>query len=125
VTENPDADRVPEIHSVAVTLSVDDGLTPIGRAIIALGEAPESTATAIADVLVERGRHAHIGYDAEHDDQHSPAELATFARGYLERAAAADHPSYEHADLVKAASVVLAAIERTDRLAAAAEAGAL
>lgn len=89
---------------------------------------------AAQDVLAERRRQIEVeGWTPEHDDEHSESELALAAASYA--AAAGGYakgkappiwpfaldwwkPSYGRRDLVKAAALLLAEIERIDRAAA-------
>ena len=101
---------------------------------------PETT-RAMADVLAERQRQIHVeGWTAQHDDEHDFGELAAAGAAYAIAAADAQHP-YSQGDagfaekppdfwlweasmwkpgeprrmLVKAAALLLAAIEQIDR----------
>ena len=94
---------------------------------------------AALDVLAERRRQIEKeGWTPEHDDDHRPGSLASAAMGYTQSAACqlsygvplegsplfwpwAPHwwkPSTARRDLVKAAALILAEIERIDRGAA-------
>lgn len=64
---------------------------------------------AAADILAERLRHTELGYTATHDDEHGWAHLRDIAQGYLAGRL------HSRAQLVKAASVILAMIEWQDR----------
>lgn len=85
-----------------------------------------------ADVCNERARQVFKGYTAAHDDEHDVEDLSEAAISYMMRAAhrplgaqdywpfIGDMPSRtagetERDDLVKAAAMALAAIERFDR----------
>ncbi|MDI6837454.1 MAG: hypothetical protein QMD99_17315 [Rhizobiaceae bacterium] len=91
----------------------------------------------IADVIGERNRHiTEEGWTENHDDQHTGRELAAAAEGYLtsaiSRADGEDvsippegwpfapewwKPKGYYADLKRAAALILAEMERVDRLA--------
>lgn len=87
---------------------------------------------AIDDVLIERMRQiTQEGWSAEHDDQHACGELADAGACYAANAGSVvwqDHvpsfwpwdanwwkPSTARRDLVKAAALIIAEIERIDR----------
>ena len=88
---------------------------------------------AVADVLTERQRQVEAeGWTPEHDDQHEVGELATAAACYAGNAGGYVwaggwpgevwpwarewwKPSTPRRDLVKAAALILAEIERLDR----------
>ena len=90
------------------------------------------TSSAEQDVLAERQRQIAKGWTPEHDDEHDPGELARAAAAYLLSAyprSFADcgfaarlwpwdnglNPKSKREDLVRAAALALAAIERIDR----------
>ncbi len=91
------------------------------------------------DVLIERTRQVEReGYSSEHDDAHSRCELALAALSYVQAASCAQRdiadslppPSYwpwaeecwkprdPRRNLVRAAALILAEIERVDRMEA-------
>lgn len=83
---------------------------------------------ALDDVLAERQRQIGAGYDAAHDDEHVDGEIARAAAAYALHDSASDAPprcwpfgSHEfragarRANLVKAAAMLLAEVERLDR----------
>jgi len=83
--------------------------------------------TGLRDVLYERAHHARKGYDAAHDDDHGIRPLVDFATPYLsefynrcpvypgrhwqER----ENTQMARRALIKAASVLLAAVDKLDR----------
>lgn len=89
---------------------------------------------AARDVLTERRRQIEAeGWTPEHDDQHANGEMAAAAACYAFSAARSPHnilntvwpwslswwkPKDKRRDLVKAAALILAEIERLDRAAA-------
>ena len=89
---------------------------------------------ALADVVAERARQTTAeGWTAEHDDQHSDGALAVAASCYARYAGRAGaplmpmlwpfdptwwKPSTPRRDMVKAAALILAEIDRIDRAAA-------
>jgi hypothetical protein len=60
----------------------------------------------------ECDRHAKKGYDQAHDDAHSVHDLIYWAKAYTEQYGA---NGYVRSDLVKATSLLVAAIRRHDR----------
>jgi hypothetical protein len=110
-----------------------------GAARLAYGATPP--AQAARDVLAERRRQVDAeGYDPEHDDAHPNEEIAAYAALYAMPPAARDWPATESGygetfggalcpvdwhpkfgdrrrELVKAAALLLAEIERIDRAA--------
>lgn len=74
---------------------------------------------AIRDVEQERERHVALGYTASHDDQHAIQDLIRYSRQYSTAAMIHESPdplsSRRRDDLVKAAAVLVAAIESFDR----------
>lgn len=102
---------------------------------------PQRWPQSLVDVAHERGRQvAAEGWSPEHDDQHTGYELASAAARYAEHASRPDktrrdrerrgptalHASQDEAwfkpkdrrrDLVRAAALLLAEIDRLDRLA--------
>lgn len=96
----------------------------------------DGTSIAIADIRAERARQMHgEGWTPEHDAGHKNGELAAAAAAYAFSAATADRhysadpigfwpwdarwwkPTTPRRDLVKAAALIVAEIERLDRLA--------
>lgn len=92
---------------------------------------------AIEDVMAERERQVECeGWTASHDDAHTTGEMAQAAACYALRAsklydAAHDHwpwddkwwkPKDHRRDLVRAAALIVAEIERLDRAAVSADA---
>lgn len=100
-------------------------------------EAPEEPQTkAVADVLAERKRQVEMeGFTPEHDDRHNEGQIAYAAATYAAFGGDNDHdrhhggfwkvtwpwgdewwkPTDRRRDLVKAAALILAEIERLDR----------
>lgn len=88
-----------------------------------------STGNALADVVIER-QIVEEGYDEKHDSDHTDSELAQAAAAYALQAAgrndlALDNwpwdsesfkPKDRRSNLVRAAALILAEIERLDRL---------
>lgn len=107
--------------------------TPTVTRTMALG-----TGRAIVDVLFERARQIEIeGFTPDHDDEHVRAELASaaacYAMPYFQNSTV---PAYwpwsprwwkpsesRRRDLVKAAALMIAEIERIDRATAELDAG--
>lgn len=111
-------DRAPEVQAEAAR--VDDALDSD-----ALGDAAR-------DVIAERQRQMSVeGWTPEHDDEHADRELALAAIVYTESAVGYHascpdtwpwspkwfKPTTPRRDLVKAAALILAEIERIDRVA--------
>lgn len=83
---------------------------------------------AAADVLAERQRQIDVkGWTPEHDDTYTCGELAAAAISYIEPAEAENYwpvdwhdgsfrPSDERRNIVKATALLLAELERLDRL---------
>ncbi len=83
---------------------------------------------AAADVLAERQRQINVkGWTPEHDDTYTCGELAAAAISYIEPAEAENYwpvdwhdgsfrPSDERRNIVKATALLLAELERLDRL---------
>lgn len=65
----------------------------------------------LTEVGTERATHASRGYGAEHDNRYNVDRLVKLADRYAHRS---DTGYYERADLVKATSLLVAAIERLD-----------
>ncbi|MFE3195027.1 hypothetical protein ACFXHA_38895 [Nocardia sp. NPDC059240] len=63
---------------------------------------------ALADIRAEREAHVTKGYDAEHDRLHGVGRLVELAAQYA-------GPTFSRRELVKAASLLVAAIEVIDR----------
>lgn len=90
--------------------------------------------TQVMDVLAERQRQETLGYSSEHDDQHTPYELVNLGKAYVWRYGEVEtflsrmHAGHSQearreeilaegrADLVKGIALLLAALERLDRL---------
>lgn len=86
-------------------------------------------ATALADVAAERQRQIEQeGWDAQHDDDHAAGELALAGAAYVAHDQFPSHahdiwpwsrmwwkPTTRRRDLVKAAALIVAEIERMDR----------
>ena len=83
----------------------------------------------IAEIREERGRQIKKGYDAKHDDQHTLGQLADAAAHYatcpwtptktewpFDDEATTITDERRKANLVKAAALILAELERLDRL---------
>lgn len=95
---------------------------------------------AIDDVIAERARQiSHEKYDLSHDDEHDPGELSAAGAAYATNAADQLHPASQgdghnampqiwpwnqrywkpkspRRDLVRAAALILAEIEKLDRI---------
>jgi hypothetical protein len=65
----------------------------------------------LTEVGVERASHAGRGFDAKHDSWHNVHYLVQLSERYAHRG---DTGYYERAGLIKAASLLLAAIDRLD-----------
>lgn len=90
----------------------------------------EQTVTALADIAAERERQKSVkGYSIEQDDTYTCSELAAAAICYIEPMEAESYwpvdwhddsfkPSDYRRNLVKAAALIVAEIERLDRLEA-------
>lgn len=70
---------------------------------------PDSTMGVILQVRAERTRQIEKGYDLDHDDEHGPDHLMRLAQGY--------QGEYNRDRLVKAAALLVAAVEAMDRQA--------
>ncbi|SBW13577.1 hypothetical protein BR10RB9215_C10385 [Brucella sp. 10RB9215] len=113
------------------------------------GSMETNGSAAARDVLAEHRRQTDAeGFAPEHDDSHSRGEMLTAAWCYMQRHADKDmfgdnydinklppparwpwswlwwKPTNRHRDLVKAAALILAEIERLDRLSTPASEGA-
>lgn len=79
----------------------------------------ESAQAVAEEVLTERFRQQVAGYTTAHDDGHSHKELAEAAIAYIRADATGGpwpiHPKGYRANLVKAAALLIAEIERHDR----------
>lgn len=90
------------------------------------------TSKAMDDVIAERLRQVNAeGWSYEHDDEHDEGELAMAAAAYCEHAINQDDnvpgfwpwpagqwkPKDRRRDLVRAAALIIAEIERLDRAA--------
>lgn len=121
--------------------SCDTDLIPFARAILSLASSSRAVVESAAarDVLAERRRQVEAeGWTPEHDDQHDPGTLSQAAGCYIEwngyeNAVVPEgaipinwpwapewwKPSDDRRNLVKAGALILAEIERIDRLATA------
>lgn len=75
---------------------------------------PEATLRVLADIEIERKTHARRGYDTQHDLQHGIHHLVTWADKYAHGVDNRTDGYYRRKDLVKAASLLVAAIEAMD-----------
>lgn len=110
----------------------------LARLDAALSASPSGMVVAVADVAAERRRQVEAeGWSSEHDDQHSNGEMATAAACYLvpqyihwPLAGGIGHlrwpwtkqwwkPKNRRRDLIRAAALIVAEIERLDRLSPA------
>lgn len=73
-----------------------------------------ATERVLADVRAERATHPGRGWTNEHDDQHPVSHLTGLATSYIATGHMATR-SNRRRWLVKAASLLVAAIERIDR----------
>ena len=102
-----------------VRLDGDSPVTLGGRVTIAYTSTPQS----VLDVAVERATHAGRGWTAEHDAEHGTGHLTRIAGDHL-RGLAADRVNHrstfdsDRSHLVKAASLLVAAIDLLDAVAA-------
>jgi hypothetical protein len=71
-------------------------------------QGPDSVAL---EVITERARQVEKGYTHEHDDQHGAAGIARVATTYIDP----DAQTVDRVSLVKAAALLVAAIEELDR----------
>ena len=112
--------------------SPDSTRTDIHNDILALIDQPAPDrnwlSTGIGDVITERCRQGHKGFDADHDDQNTMREMPRAAVCYVLGNAGNwpvqwDRrwwkPTDERRNLVKAAALLIAEIERLDRVALA------
>ena len=70
----------------------------------------------IADVAVERASHTGRGWTAEHDRHHGVDHLVELAETYIHTPGPAGESMYDRASLVKAASLLIAAVDLLDVL---------
>lgn len=80
----------------------------------------ENYSAALRDILAERAHQISLGYDAEHDDGHFGAEIVRAALARIQRAIGESHYSTSpvaREKLVDATAMLIAEIERLDRLA--------
>jgi hypothetical protein len=90
-----------------------------------------TTSQALADVVKERKTQRQKGYDAAHDDQHDDGSLGLFAERLISATGRIDRSNWTHEArghvikkhdgnlrhmLVIAAALLIAEIERIDRL---------
>lgn len=75
--------------------------------------APQETFEAILEVTQERSRQEEIGWTAEHDAMHGSEHLISEA--YKRLLIAHLSPSAEPRDIVKAAALLIAALEQLER----------
>ena len=132
------ADRM-ESAAQRIAVLFEDGYGGNGLRLIELMETKETAMPAIDDVIAERRRQQEVeGWTPEHDDQHKNGEMpraaglyaisAGFAAKYLdgetETCPVPDgwpwapewwKPTNSRRDLVKAAALIIAEIERIDR----------
>lgn len=132
------ADRM-ESAARRIAVLFEDGYGGNGLRLIELMETKEAAMPAIDDVIAERRRQQEVeGWTPEHDDQHKTGEMpraaglyaisAGFAAKYLdgetETCPVPDgwpwapewwKPTNSRRDLVKAAALIIAEIERIDR----------
>lgn len=79
----------------------------------------------ITEIVGERIRQIEKGFTAQHDDQHKDGELARAAACYAMREISGYHwpfedrwkPEGQRENLIKAAAMIMAEIERIDRAA--------
>ncbi len=122
-----DGYRVDMLHT-AIACALDE--------LAALRESGRCATAAACDVLAERRRQTEVeGWTVEHDDEHATGDLALAARAYCGSSVrwgagqsplrapmswpwedAAYKPKGQRADLVRAGALILAEIERLDRL---------
>lgn len=75
----------------------------------------DTTRAVVEQVANERDRQPKLGWTTEHDDHHGVHHLVTLAEKYAHRNDP-DNPGYYSRDnLLKAAALMVAAIERLDR----------
>lgn len=113
----------------------DEVINVLRSARNALVDRSNPTYQVMSDVLDERKRQTIVeGYTPDHDDEHKDCELAIAAASYAISAAAGDRfsaevwwpdkfagmfkPKSPREDLIRAAALIIAEIERLDRLAA-------
>ncbi|WP_163275351.1 hypothetical protein [Cellulomonas iranensis] len=75
----------------------------------------DTDSPALADVAAERRTHDARGWTARHDDEHGVHHLVGLTLRKLHEAAPITHGLYSRQQLVKAAALLLAAIDRFDR----------
>lgn len=116
-------DGWPKENSAAIIV----GAPELADGVHELYVAPQLTPAA-TDVLAERQRQINVkGWTSEHDDTYTCGELAAAAISYIEPAEAENYwpvdwhdgsfrPSDERRNIVKATALLLAELERLDRL---------
>lgn len=70
----------------------------------------------IADVTAERATHDGRGWTAEHDLRHGVHHLVGLAQKYAHKPGPAGRGLYERANMVKAAALLIAAIDMLDAI---------
>lgn len=117
-----------EYFPVSTVLTLPSNMFPVSPT----AEPVHAATMAVRDVLAERQRQFSVeGWTPEHDDQQNEEEMAIAAACYAESAAGFYHPGTApetwpwlsswwkpltpRRDLVKAAALILAEIERLDR----------
>lgn len=71
----------------------------------------------IGEIVAERIKQVRLGYTPAHDDKQTRGELATLAAMWAEPIGCATKPAMRRGDLIRAASLIVAEIERLDRVA--------
>lgn len=92
------------------------GISPVGI-IVAGTTLMDADHETLIDVMAERQRQIALGYTPEHDDNHGPDEVASFARRYVQRGANAPGWDTTAEAYVKAAAVLIAAAASARRRA--------
>lgn len=79
------------------------------------GEVDDHLALVLKQVADERARQITLGWTAEHDDFRNVDRLVKMADKYARREDPDNEGYYSRDNLVKAAALMVAAIERLDR----------
>lgn len=94
------------------------GIIPVDPATFSNGFEDIAATDVLNDIWMERQSHLTRGYDARHDDSHPTAHLvnlAVFRAGPIANATNTLPDAVKREELVKAASLIVAAIDKIDR----------
>jgi hypothetical protein len=75
----------------------------------------DHTAEILEEIAAERARQVELGWTIEHDNRYGVHHLVALSEKYAHRDNDEDPGYYSRDNLVKAATLLVAAIERLDR----------